>query len=110
MWRIRCLRVGKQNAVSWSEITYSQKTGWLASSVQHKVECHQNGIAFVHTILPITKIVIEGAAFDTQKLRYPDIRSAEYQQGDQMGFQNVRDCVLFRDGYRCFAAKRQMFR
>ena len=76
--------------------------GWLAPSVQHKVDCHLNRIAFVHTILPVTKIVIECAAFDTQKLNNPDIQGTEYQRGDQMGFWNVREYVLFRDGHRCF--------
>ena len=76
--------------------------GWLAPSVQHKVDCHLNRIAFVHTILPVSKIIVECAAFDTQKLKNPDISGKEYQQGDQMDFWNVREYVLFRDGHKCF--------
>lgn len=76
--------------------------GRLAPSVQHKADCHLNRIAFVHKILPVTKIVIECAAFDTQKLKNPDIQGKEYQQGEQMGFWNVREYVLFRDGHKCF--------
>ena len=41
--------------------------------MQHKVDCHLNRIAFVHAILPFSKIVTECAAFDTQKLKNPDI-------------------------------------
>lgn len=76
--------------------------GWLAPFVQHKVDCHLNRIAFVHKILPVTKIVIECAAFDIQKLKNPDIKSKEYQQGEQLGFWNVREYVLFRDGHKCY--------
>lgn len=76
--------------------------GWLAPSVHHKVDCHLNRIDFVCSILPVSKIVIECAAFDTQKLKNPDIQGTEYQQGEQMGFWNVREYVLFRDGHKCF--------
>ncbi len=31
----------------------------------------------------------------------PDIEGTEYQQGDQLGFWNVREYVLFRDGHKC---------
>ena len=60
--------------------------GWLAPSVQHKVDCHLNRIAFVHTVLPVSRIIVECAAFDTQKLKKPDISGEEYQQGEQMDF------------------------
>lgn len=76
--------------------------GWLAPSVQHKVDCHLNRIAFIHSILPVTKINVECAAFDTQKMKNPGIQGKAYQQGDQMGFWNVREYVLFRDGHKCF--------
>ena len=79
----------------------SKPKGWLAPSVQHKVDCHLKLIAEVHKILPIIKIVAEVASFDIQKIKNPDISSIEYQQGEQMGFWNVREYVLFRDGHRC---------
>lgn len=59
-------------------------------------------MAFVHTMLPVTKIVIRCAASDIQKVKNPDVQDAEYQQDDQMGFWNVRGRVLFRDGQKCF--------
>ena len=76
--------------------------GWLAPSVNHKVDCHLNRIDFVCSILPVTKIIVECASFNTQKLKNPNIQGEEYQQGDQMGFWNVREYVLFRDGHKCF--------
>ena len=55
----------------------------------------------VHRILPVTKIVIETASFDLQKIKDPTISGADYQHGDQLGFWNVREYVLFRDGHEC---------
>ena len=79
---------------------YKQK-GWLAPSVEHKIDTHLNRITAVQKILPVTKIVVETASFDTQKLKNPEISGIEYQQGEQMGFWNVREYVLFRDNHEC---------
>jgi hypothetical protein len=45
--------------------------------------------------------VVEVASFDIQKIKNPDIQGVEYQQGEQMGFWNVREYVMFRDGHVC---------
>lgn len=75
--------------------------GWLAPSVQHKVECHLKTIQLVHRILPVCQTTIEVAQFDLQKIRNPAIAGEEYQQGPQSGFWNVREYVLARDGHLC---------
>lgn len=75
--------------------------GWLAPSVEQAVQSHLALIRKVHSILPVTKTVIEVAQFDTQLLKNPDIRGEQYQQGEQMGFWNTREYVLFRDGHTC---------
>ena len=75
--------------------------GWLAPSVQNKVDTHLTVIRRVHEILPISKIIVEVASFDIQKIKNPTISSTEYQQGEQMGFWNVREYVLSRDGHEC---------
>src|SRR5216683_1213552 len=75
--------------------------GWLAPSVQHKVEAHLKTIRLVHTILPIRRITIEVAQFDLQKIRNPGIEGQAYQEGPQLGFSNVREYVLFRDHHCC---------
>jgi N6-L-threonylcarbamoyladenine synthase len=51
--------------------------------------------------LPIAKIIVETASFDVQKIKNPDIEGVQYQQGEQMGFWNVREYVLFRDNHTC---------
>ncbi len=75
--------------------------GWLAPSIQNKFDSHIKLIGKVKQLLPVTSINIEVAAFDIQKIKNPDISGKEYQQGDQMGFWNVREYVLWRDGHTC---------
>ncbi|MBP1920736.1 hypothetical protein J2Z34_003251 [Youngiibacter multivorans] len=81
--------------------TTSKKEGWLAPSVKHKVDSHLKVIENVHRILPISRIVIETASFDIQKIRNPEISGREYQQGEQLGFWNTREYVLWRDKHEC---------
>lgn len=75
--------------------------GWLAPSVQHKVEVHLKTITMVHKILPVSKTAIEVAQFDLQKINNPEIEGSEYQEGPQLGFWNVREYVFFRDAHQC---------
>lgn len=82
-----------------------RKDGWLAPSIEQKVESHLKVIRLVHKLLPITKTTIEVAQFDAQKIKNPDIKGDEYQQGEQMGFWNVREYVLARDGHKCVHCK-----
>ena len=81
------------------------KDGWLAPSVQNKVNTHLTVIRKVHEILPIAKIIVEVASFDIQKIKNPTISGTEYQQGEQLDFWNVREYVLFRDGHTCQCCK-----
>ena len=78
-----------------------KKDGWLAPSIEQKVDSHLKVIRLVHKLLPITKTTIEVAQFDAQKIKNTEINGKEYQQGEQMGFWNVREYVLARDGHRC---------
>lgn len=82
-----------------------RKDKWLAPSVQNKVDTHLTVIRKVHEILPITKIIVEVASFDIQKIKNPTINGTDYQQGEQLDFWNVREYVLFRDGHTCQCCK-----
>lgn len=78
-----------------------KKDGWLAPSVQNRVDAHLKVIRNVHRILPIAKTTIEVAQFDAQLIKNPHIEGVDYQRGEQMGFWNVREYVLARDGHKC---------
>lgn len=82
-----------------------RKDGWLAPSVQNKVDTHLTVIRKVHEILPVSKIIVEVASFDIQKIKNPTIGGTEYQQGSQLDFWNVREYVLFRDNHTCQCCK-----
>ena len=75
--------------------------GWLAPSIQHKFNAHLKMIEKVKQLLPINKIIIEVAAFDIQQIKNPAIVGKGYQQGEQLGFGNVRAYVLHRDNHQC---------
>ncbi len=77
--------------------------GWLAPSIQHKLDSHIKLINKVKELLPITKIDIEVAAFDIQKIKNPDISGTDYQNGVQKDSWNVREYVLYRDNHTCQA-------
>lgn len=83
----------------------SKKSGWLSPSVRQKIETHLSIVDVVNRILPITKIIVETASFDIQKIKNPDISGKEYQEGDQLGFWNVREYVLHRDSHTCQCCK-----
>jgi len=78
-----------------------KEDGWIAPSVRQRIDAHLKAIEDVHHILPITKIIIEVAQFDTQKIKNPEISGEGYQQGEQLGFWNVREYVLARDSHKC---------
>lgn len=82
-----------------------RKDGWLVPSISQKIKCHIKVVENVHKILPITNIVVETASFDIQKIKNPNIKDTEYQQGEQLDFWNVREYVLFRDEHICQCCK-----
>ena len=79
----------------------SKRPGWVAPSVRYKVDAHLKAVEWICSMLPISRIIVEVAQFDTQKIKNPDISGKEYQDGDQLGFWNVREYVLARDDHKC---------
>lgn len=93
--RLRYRKARFNNRVS------SKRKGWLAPSVENKIQTHLTIVEKIHKFLPITNIVVETASFDIQKINNPIISGSEYQQGEQLDFFNVREYVLFRDNHIC---------
>ena len=79
--------------------------GWLAPSIRQKIETHVTVVGNVMKILPMTKIIVETASFDIQKIKNTEIEGEGYQHGEQLDFWNVREYVLFRDGHTCQCCK-----
>lgn len=74
---------------------------WLAPSIQHKLDSHIRFIDKIKGLLPITKVIVEVASFDIQQIKNPTIQGKQYQQGEQMGFYNLREYILHRDNHQC---------
>ena len=84
----------------------SKHKGWLAPSVEVKIQEHITSIKRICGILPITKVIVETAEFDTQRLKAmldgkPMPVGTDYQLGEMYDEYNVRQYVLKRDGYAC---------
>ncbi len=84
----------------------AKKSGWLAPSVEQKIDTHLKVIANVNKILPIGRIIVETAAFDTQLIKAKEYGKEppvgkECQEGERLKFFNTREYVLFRDGHKC---------
>ena len=103
--RARRNRKTRYRAPRFANRVRSEHKGWLAPSVENRIQAHISRIEAVCRVLPITKIVIETASFDIQKIKNPEVEGTDYQQGEQLGFWNVREYVLFRDGHVCQACK-----
>ena len=84
----------------------SKHKGWLAPSVEVKIQEHITSIKMVCRILPVSKVVVETAEFDLQLLKAiadgkPVPQGEDYQKGEMYGHYNVRQYVLWRDNYTC---------
>ena len=85
---------------------HSKHKGWLAPSVEVKIQEHITAIKRICQILPISEIQVETAEFDFQRLKAmkewkPLPVGTDYQLGEQYDFYNTRQYVLHRDGYTC---------
>lgn len=83
----------------------SKHKGWLAPSIEHKIQTHFAMVEKVHKMLPITKIVVETASFDMQLLKAqlegePIPKGMDYQKGELTGW-NIREYIFHRDNYTC---------
>ena len=67
--------------------------GWLAPSLQSRVDNVTSWVARYRCWAPITAIVIETVRFDTQKLINPEISGVEYQQGTLFSYE-LREYLL----------------
>ncbi len=97
-------RARRNRKIRYRKARLSNRTkpkGWLAPSVQHRVDCHLKIIQMVHKLLPISTITIEAAQFDLQKIQHPEIEGKAYQEGPQLDFWNTREYVLARDAHLC---------
>lgn len=74
--------------------------GWLAPSLQHRVDTTLTWVERLRRFAPITAISTELVRFDTQLMQDAEISGVEYQQGELFGYE-VREYLLEKWGRRC---------
>lgn len=104
--RTRRNRKTRYREARFNNRVHSKHKGWLAPSVEVKIQEHITCIKRVCNILPVSKVVVETAEFDLQLLKAveegkPVPQGEDYQKGEMYGHYNVRQYVLWRDGYTC---------
>ena len=84
------------------EFASTRPEGWLPPSIQSKVDHHIFWITKIMDSLPdTTRLRIEVARFDIQKIKNPNIEGTGYQQGRMYQEENVKAYVLAKFGYKC---------
>ena len=99
-------RTTRYRASRFNNRVHSKHKGWLATSVEVKIQEHITSIKKVLQLLPITKVIVETAEFDLQRLKALETATTiptgtMYSSGPMLGHYNARQYVLFRDGYKC---------
>ncbi|WP_293151723.1 MULTISPECIES: RNA-guided endonuclease IscB [unclassified Microcoleus] len=100
----RSLRRGRRNRHTRYRqarfLNRTRKKGWLAPSLQHRVETTLTWVNKLRRLVPIDLIVQELVRFDLQQLENPEISGIEYQQGELQGYE-VRQYLLDKWNRKC---------
>jgi 5-methylcytosine-specific restriction endonuclease McrA len=78
----------------------TRQSGWLAPSLQHRVDTTLTWVNKLIKFAPIGSIVQELVRFDLQQLEHPEISGIEYQQGELLGYE-VREYLLNKWNRQC---------
>jgi N6-L-threonylcarbamoyladenine synthase len=104
--RARRNRKTRYRKARFNNRVHSKHKGWLAPSVEVKIQEHITAIKRICKVLPIAEVIVETAEFDLQLIKaieagLPVPIGEDYQKGEQFGYYNVRQYVFNRDGYKC---------
>jgi 5-methylcytosine-specific restriction endonuclease McrA len=89
-------RVRRNRQTRYRPAKFSNRTrpkGWLAPSLQHRVETTLTWVTRLTKVAPIASITQELVRFDLQQLENPEISGTEYQQGVLHGYE-IREYLL----------------
>lgn len=78
----------------------TRPTGWLAPSLQHRVDTIQSWVQRIRRYAPVMQLAQELVRFDMQQLENPEIAGVEYQQGELAGYE-VREYLLEKWQRQC---------
>ena len=78
----------------------NQNRGWLAPSLQHRVDTSMAWVKRMRRWAPVVAISSELVRFDMQALQNPEISGVEYQQGSLLGYE-MREYLLEKWSRQC---------
>ncbi len=78
----------------------TRPAGWLAPSLQHRVDTTVSQVRRLSKLAPISAISQELVRFDMQLIQNPEISGVEYQQGELQGYE-IREYLLLKFGRCC---------
>lgn len=100
----RSLRRGRRNRHTRYRparfLNRTRQEGWLAPSLQHRVETTITWVNKLIRLAPVNSIVQELVRFDLPKIEKPEISGIEYQQGELLGYE-VREYLLNKWDRKC---------
>ena len=101
--RNRRNRKTRYRKARWLHRGNSIKKGRFSPTMTSKLNAHIREVAFVKSILPVTRLVVETSTFDPHALKNPEVLNNKwlYQKGINYGYANTKAYVLTRDGYVC---------
>lgn len=101
--RNRRNRKTRYRKARWLNRKNSIKKDRFSPTMVSKINSHLKEINFVKSILPISKLILETATFDTHALKNPSVLNNKwlYQKGINYGYANTKAYVLTRDNYSC---------
>jgi len=91
---------GRLGAKRRGEAVFHNKPHILAPSIRNRAESILNDIHKLSLSLPISKIVVEIASFDTQKLANALVEGVEYQHGTLFGYK-TKQYLLTVHKHKC---------
>ena len=85
---------------------FTKKKGWISPSVERRFQTHISLIEKIKKLLPVSKLRIEVAKFDIQKLENDGITNLKYQQGDMYQYRNRIAYLIAREKGICQFCKK----
>ena len=99
----RAFRSRRRGNLRYRAARFNNRTkpqGWLAPSLQHRVDTVMAWVKKLQRIVPVTAVSQELVRFDMQLINNPEISGIEYQQGELQGYE-VREYLLEKWGRKC---------
>jgi hypothetical protein len=104
-WQFRRARRSRKTRYRPPRFLNRKHKDELTPSIRAKVDETLKVVQLVDRLLPLTHWTFEIANFDPHKIAHPEVEGAGYQKGEQYGFENVREYVLWRDHHECQACR-----